>query len=132
VGYGLSGPDIMTQLHKVRPPFNVNSVALQAAVLALKNTGFVDQTRQMNNEGKRYLEHAFEQMGLKVLSSQANFLCVFLPKPAPVVTQALLQKGIIVRSLAGFGLDHAIRVTIGLPDQNQRFIKALSEVLTGH
>ncbi len=122
IGYGMGHADVIATLQKVRPPFNVNSVALAAATLALKNKDFVRRSLEVNAEGHAFLAKALTEKGLTVLPSEANFLCVFIPDKAKIVADRLQKKGIIVRSLHGFGLETAIRVTVGLREQNQRFL----------
>jgi histidinol-phosphate aminotransferase len=129
VGYGVAHELVSEAMLKTRLPFNLNSLALEAGRLALQATDFVEKTLTLNKEGLHYLSTALTRLGLKTLPTQANFVCIFLPKPAKVVTEGLLKQGIIVRALDSFGLDHAIRVTVGLYEHNKAFIEGLKRVI---
>lgn len=128
IGYGLAQENIITQLQKVRPPFNVNSLALAAAPLALQAHDHVADSLRVNQEGLAYFYAALSAMGLEYIASQANFICIFLPIPASQAFEAFLKQGIIIRALTSFGLNNAIRVTVGLPEHNHRFIEALKKI----
>ena len=129
VGYGVSHPDVANVLNRVRQPFNVNSLALCAAEAALADTAFLDTSRAVNQQGLQQLRAAMSLLNVRVLPSIANFLCIDVHRPSyPVFTQ-LLQKGIIVRPVANYGLPHALRVTVGTEAENDLLISALTEVL---
>lgn len=129
LGYALARPEILAPLFTVRDPFSVNIPAQAAGVAALGDNDFVAHSRTVNAEGKAYLYAALRELGLRYLPTEANFILIDLGRPAAPVHQALLRKGIIIRPCASFGLPEHIRVTIGLPEQNQRFIGALADVL---
>ena len=130
VGYAMGSPELIEILHKVRPPFNVNSLALVAAELALDCSDFLSKTITNNSQQREWLYAEINQMGLTVIDSQANFLCILVNRPAMDVYQGLLRKGYIIRPLDSFGLADYIRVTIGTPEQNQGFLSAFKQVLT--
>lgn len=130
VGYGVMPPELREYVDKVREPFNVNSIAQLAALAALEEEGYVNWVRERNIEGKRYLYRELERLGLRYVPTQANFLLVDVGRPAREVFEALLRRGIIVRPADAFGYPTFIRVTIGRPEENEAFVKALEEVLS--
>ena len=132
VGYAVSHPDLAEILNRVRQPFNVNSLAQAAAIAALADQEFVQRARQLNRSGLAELTDTFTGMGLTVVPSIANFLLVDLGRPAAPVYEALLRAGIIVRPVANYGFSNHLRITVGLPEQNQRLIASLEKVLEMH
>ena len=129
IGYGLARPELTDYINRVRQPFNVNSLAQAAALGALKDQAFYEKTRTLVRAGKKTIEMGLTRMGLSYVPSQANFILIKVPLKAQVVYEALLKKGIIIRSMKSYGLDNYIRVNIGLPEENQRFLRALKQVL---
>ena len=128
VGYGLMHADAAAMLNRVRQPFNVNSLAQAAAIAALDDTDYVEQSCRLNREGMRQLEQGFKHLGLDFIPSHGNFICVKIGDAARV-NLALMQHGIIVRPVANYGMPEFLRVTIGTQAENQRFLDALGEVL---
>ncbi len=129
VGFGLMPPEIREYVDKVREPFNVNSLAQLAALHALDDDEYVERVRKVNAEGKAFLYRELERLGLTYVPTQANFLLVDVGAPAREIFNALLRRGIIVRPADAFGFPTFIRVTIGKPEENEAFIRALEEVL---
>ncbi|MBM7581700.1 histidinol-phosphate aminotransferase [Caldicoprobacter guelmensis] len=129
IGYAISHKETIELLNRVRGPFNVNAAAQAAALAALDDQEFVQRSVQTNEKGKRYLYQAFEEMGLEYIPTHTNFIMVNVEKNSADVFKALLQKGVIIRAGDIFDMDNWIRVTIGTPEQNRRFIEALKEVL---
>ncbi|MBI5783707.1 MAG: histidinol-phosphate transaminase [Gammaproteobacteria bacterium] len=129
VGYGVSTPAIADVLNRVRQPFNVNSVALAAATAALEDETHVAHAVQTNRDGMRQLIRAFKELGLEYIASAGNFICIDFKRPAAAMYEALLRQGIIVRPVANYGMPNHLRVTVGLPQENERFIKALEKVI---
>ncbi|WP_373073337.1 histidinol-phosphate transaminase [Sulfurimonas sp.] len=130
VGYGLGRADIIKQLYKLRPPFNITTLSLEAASVALEDEEFVKNSIEMNfNEMKRYENFANEQK-IDIIESYTNFitLCFVNPRNSTDIADALLKRGMIVRDLSGYGMN-AIRVTVGKPEQNSRFFELLLEYL---
>jgi histidinol-phosphate aminotransferase len=130
VGYGIARPDLIAALQQVRPPFNVNSLAQVAAQASLADPNQVLRSRQCNEEGKRYLAEELERRGIGYAPTQANFIFIDTAREARQVGEELLCRGVVVR--VGdwiFTSPSSIRVTIGTPEQNRRFIEALDEVL---
>lgn len=128
VGYALAQAPLTDLLNRVRQPFNVGVLAQLAARVALADTGFLEETYSLNTRGRDYLQNAFLELGLGFVPSHANFVLV-LVGDAPRVHDALLRRGIIVRPVAGDDLPQHLRVSVGLPDENERFIEALRDIL---
>jgi histidinol-phosphate aminotransferase len=124
VGYGLAQPELTDLLNRVRQPFNVNTPAQAAAVAALADEDFLRQSYELNRAGLRELEAAFVTLGLTYVPSRGNFVLVRVG-PAARVYQELLKRGVIVRPVANYGLPEWLRVSVGLPAENARFLAAL-------
>jgi histidinol-phosphate aminotransferase len=129
VGYGLSSAEIADVLNRVRQPFNVNSIALSAATAACADRDHIERSVRLNSEGMRQLVDGFGALGLGYIPSAGNFVCVDLGKPALPVYERLLREGVIVRPVANYGMPNHLRVTVGLPEENQRFLDALRKTL---
>ncbi|HWP97928.1 MAG TPA: histidinol-phosphate transaminase [Syntrophomonadaceae bacterium] len=129
VGYGVTRTDIAAALERVREPFNVNMLAQVGATAALEDQEHLSRSLECNQQGKDYLYRELGRMGLKWVPTEANFVLVDTAQDCQKVYEQLLRQGIIVRSGNVFGYPTHIRVTVGLPDQNARFIKALKDVL---
>jgi histidinol-phosphate aminotransferase len=125
VGYGVADPELAGYLQRARHPFNVNRLAEVAAVAALDDREYTERLQQLNADGIAYLTRELRALGFEVWPSDANF--VLARGPAGVVP-ALLREGVIVRPLAGFGLTEHLRVTVGLPEENERLVKALRRI----
>ncbi|MEP6678710.1 MAG: aminotransferase class I/II-fold pyridoxal phosphate-dependent enzyme, partial [Betaproteobacteria bacterium] len=128
VGYGVGNPAIVDLLNRVRQPFNVNALAQAAAVAALADTAYVDESRALNDAGMRQLGAGLAKLGRRVLPSHGNFVVVHVGD-APSVYEALLRQGVIVRPVGNYGLPQWLRVTVGLPAENERFLAALAAAL---
>ena len=128
VGYGIMDPSVADMLNRVRQPFNVNALAQAAALAALADTAYVDESRALNRSGMRQLEDGVRALGLPFVPSHANFLLIRVGDAAAVY-QRLLKQGVIVRPVANYGLPEFLRVTVGLPGENRRFIDALAAAL---
>ncbi|OCR26299.1 aspartate aminotransferase [Pseudomonas syringae] len=129
VGYGLSSPAVADVLNRVRQPFNVNSFALAAACAALDDVDYVTKSRQLNDVGMEQLEGGLRLLGLDWIPSKGNFIAVDLGRESASVYQGLLREGVIVRPVGGYGMPNHLRVSIGLPQENTRFLEALTKVL---
>ena len=129
VGYGVSSPAIADVLNRVRQPFNVNSLAQAAACAALADADYLNESRALNDAGMQQLEQGFRQLGLSWIASKGNFIAVDLGREGMPVYQGLLREGVIVRPVANYGMPNFLRVTIGLPAENTRFLEALTKVL---
>ena len=129
IGYGIAKPEIIEMMNRVRQPFNCNLVAQAGARAALKDVEHVRRSRQINASGKIYLYEALDQMGLVYVESDGNFILVHFDQSGQQIADALMRKGVIVRPVAGYGFPNSIRVTIGVPGENERFVSALRDVL---
>jgi histidinol-phosphate aminotransferase len=129
VGYGICSAVIADVLNRVRQPFNVNSLALAAACAALADSEYLAAGRAMNDAGMAQLEAGFAELGLGWIASKGNFIAFDLGREAMPVFQALLREGVIVRPVANYGMPNYLRVSIGLPAENSRFLAALAKVL---
>lgn len=129
IGYMLGAAELLAELNKTREPFNVNMLAQSAALAALDDVQFVAKSVKNNEAGKSYLEEQFQKLGLKYFPSVANFIFVYLPIDCLTAFQKLMDLGVTIRPMKGFGEPNAIRVTIGTPEQNEFFITALQKVL---
>ena len=129
IGYGISTPEIIGIMDKVRQPFNVNSMAQAAARASLRDTEHVAKSVEINRKGKEYLYRELKNMGLDFVPSEANFLLVHLDRPGADVMAELLKMGVIVRPMTGYGFPNSIRITVGTEDQNKRLISSLGKVL---
>ena len=125
IGYGIAGKDILTDMNRLREPFNTNSVAQRAARAALGDKAHVAHSQKTNEEGKQYLYQELKALGISCVPSQANFLYVPVDD-SMALYNSLLKKGVIIRPMG----PKAVRVTIGLPEENRRFITALKDVIT--
>jgi histidinol-phosphate aminotransferase len=128
VGFGFMQPAVADLLNRVRQPFNVNSLALAAATAALGDAKFVAKSVKMNRSGMAALERSFKSLGLEYIPSCANFIAFRVPR-ADAVYEKLLRQGVIVRPVAGYGMPEHLRVTVGTPKENERFLKALRAAL---
>jgi len=125
IGYGLTTPDIAGYLNRVRPPFNANSLAQRAALAALQDEEHVAQSRSLNQSEMAVLREGLTTLGLRPVPSEANFLYFDAGRDGRQVFECLLRQGVIVRHIDG----RMLRVTIGLPEENRRFLQALEQVL---
>lgn len=128
VGFGLAQPELTDLMNRVRQPFNVNSVAQAAAVAALQDQDFLDRSYALNLQGLERLQSAFAERGLQYVPSRANFVLVRVGDAARVY-ESLLRDGVIVRPVGGYGLPEWLRVSIGLPEENEAFLRALDRAL---
>ncbi|MEN8243531.1 MAG: histidinol-phosphate transaminase [Thermodesulfobacteriota bacterium] len=129
VGYGIMPETMALLLHRVRQPFNVNTLAQSAAAAALDDRDFLEQTLKVVHEGLDYIGRRLNDLEIRHFPSQANFLLIDVEENADKIYDTLLRKGVIVRSMTSYGYPCYIRVSVGLPDENRRFIDALDDVL---
>ncbi|HEY7601860.1 MAG TPA: histidinol-phosphate transaminase [Methylomirabilota bacterium] len=128
VGYAVADPDCIQLMNRIRQPFNVNTLAQVAALAALHEEPHIRSSVEAVREGMRRITTALDAMGVSYVPSRANFLLVELPDAARVY-EALLKHGVIVRPMASFGLERALRITVGTPEENARLVEALRQVL---
>ncbi|WP_297485366.1 histidinol-phosphate transaminase [Ferrovum sp.] len=128
VGFGMGHPQLIALLNRIRQPFNVSVPGLRAASAALGDREFLERTRALNAQGRRFLETAFDSLGLSCLPSFGNFMTVAVGQGRKIYDQ-LLRQGVIVRPLDAYGLPHHLRVSIGTQSENRRFVEALTQSL---
>jgi histidinol-phosphate aminotransferase len=128
VGYGIAQQEMTDLLNRIRQPFNANSVAQAAARAALDEVDFVRHSVELNEHGRAELCRRLAEMGLEIAPAYGNFVLVRVG-PAAAVYQELLRRGIIVRPVANYGLPEWLRITVGLLDENARFLRELPEAL---
>lgn len=129
LGYAIAMPDILGPLQRVKEPFAVNLLAQAAGIAALEDKTFLQETVAANHAGREFLYAQFERLGLEYVKSHANFVLVEIGPDACEVQQRLLRKGIIVRPCNSYDLPEFLRVTVGTPEQDARFVAALEEVV---
>jgi len=130
VGYSVAREDITRLLNNVRQPFNITSLGLVAVEAGMDDHEHVRRTLEVNASGMEYLEGEFRRLGLPYLPSQANFILVEVGE-GRTIYEKLLQQGVIVRPMNGYGLPRHVRVSIGLQEENHRMVAALERVLLG-
>lgn len=122
VGYGIAKKEILADMNRLRAPFNTSTIAQKAALAALSDDAHVSRSREVNSAGKEYLYRELSALGISFVPTEANF--VYIPVEGSVALyERLLKMGVIIRPM-GPG---AVRVTIGLPEENRRFIEALKQ-----
>jgi histidinol-phosphate aminotransferase len=126
VGYALASAEIADLMNRVRQPFNVNNLAIAAAVAALDDHLFVAESYELNRRGMEQLVAGLNRLGLEHIPSHGNFV-TFKAGDGAAVNAKLLQQGVIVRPIGGYGLPEWLRVTIGTEPENTRFLEALEK-----
>ncbi|MCB2227426.1 MAG: histidinol-phosphate transaminase [Desulfarculaceae bacterium] len=132
VGFGLGPVEVMQILHRVRQPFNSSILAQVAGTAALADEEFLQRTLEITWQGLKDFYACFEALGLEYVPSQANFVLVKIGANAPAVADELLKRGVIVRKMVSYGLPEHLRISVGLPEENQRFTKELDAILGGN
>ncbi len=129
VGYCVAQPSLIRALDAVREPFNVNSLAQAGAAAALKDRAFLQRTRALTRQGRRYLTQELARLGLEAVPSVTNFLLIKIGPRAAAWAQRLLRQGVIVRDMRAWELAGYLRVTVGTMPENRRFVHALHRTL---
>jgi histidinol-phosphate aminotransferase len=128
IGYGVMNAQVADMFNRVRQPFNVNAIAQAAAIAALADTEYLEESRARNREGLAQLYAGLAALGVPFIPSHGNFVLVKVGDAA-AVNHALLLQGVIVRPVASYGLPEYLRVSVGLPVENERFLAALNSAL---
>lgn len=126
VGFALASVEVTDYLNRIRQPFNVNHLAMVAAVAALKDEAFIEKSREVNKAGMAQLEAGFKALGLNYVPSRANFILVDVQADPAETFNKLLKEGVIVRPV---GILNHLRVSIGTEAENAKFLAALGKVL---
>ena len=129
VGYGIADPDAVALCHRIRQPFNVNTLAQVAALAALEDEAHTSEILLVIEAGKKFLYQEFQSLGLRAVPSRANFILVDVGQPANALYQRLLREGVIVRPMTSFGMETALRISVGTPEENRRLVRALKKCL---
>lgn len=130
IGYALCHPQNAEYMERSGPPFAVNRLAQQMALMCLQDRAHFRRSQTLIWEQKQYLYQKLTELGLSYLPTQSNFILIETGFPAEEIFSALLAKGIIVRSGKPFGYAEAIRLTIGTFAENTRFLQAMEETVT--
>jgi histidinol-phosphate aminotransferase len=129
VGYAVADADAVALMNRIRQPFNVNWLAQVAALAAIDDEAHVLECVRMIEAGRHFLYDEFKRLGIAYVPSRANFILVDVGRSASDIYQKLLHEGVIVRPLTPFGMETALRITVGTPEENRKLIKALQRVL---
>lgn len=128
VGYAISDASITALLQRVQLPFAINKAALVGANAALDDQEFINSTLANNKQGLKQLQQGLDKLRLKYLPIEGNFITFDCRRDAIPLYQALLRHGVIVRPLNPYGLNHYLRVSVGTPPQNSRFLNTLERL----
>ena len=128
VGYAVAAADVVGNLAKVRGPFDVSQPAAAAAIASLGDDAELARRREANRAGRERLRAGMEALGVELMPSVANFVCAEVGDGAALSARLELE-GVIVRPLASFGAPTCVRVTVGLPEENDAFLAALERCL---
>ena len=129
MGFGLAQAELTDLMNRIRQPFNTNSMAQAAAIAAIADDEFVEHSYQLNRDGLAKLQSGFAALGLQFVPSHGNFVLVRVGN-AGAVYEGLLRQGVIVRPVGGYGLPEWLRVSVGLPEENDRLLAALAKVMS--
>lgn len=126
-GFALANATVIEMIERVRESFNLNSLALIAADIALTDERHLIAVREKNAQQRDWLFAQLQAMQLTVLPSQTNFLLVYFGEQTKKLEALLFAKGVMVRPMYGYGLGDYLRITVSTPDDNTRFIKELKQ-----
>ena len=129
MGHCVADADAVALMNRIRQPFNVNALAQAAALAALEDDGHILECVRMIEAGRHFLYEEFDNLGMQYVPSRANFILVDAGRSAAEIYQKLLHHGVIVRPMTPFGMETALRVTVGTPEENRKLVKALQAVL---
>lgn len=130
VGYGIGDEQVLELVQRVRLPFNVNTIAQHAACAAILDHEHIQASINLNSAGLLQLSSGIDRLGLEIISEVGNFVTVDLKRDSKPIFEALLKQGIIIRPLYNYDLPHHVRISVGLPEQNDRLLMALEKVLS--
>lgn len=125
IGYGIARKDIVAEMNKIREPFNTNTLAQLAAMNALTDDWHLKKSIEVNEQGKEFFYRELDSLGIMYVPTEANFIYMPLHVESRIIYDALLRMGVIVRPVG----PREIRVTIGMPEENKRFIEAFKIVI---
>jgi len=130
IGYGFAHERLITNLLKVKLPFEPSTLAQAAGIAALADKEFLHKSLELNVRGLKFLTSGLREIGLTVITSEANFVMAVLPSAehAAQLTSELIKQGIIIRPLASFGLPQCVRISTGTTEDNQRCVEAIQKL----
>ncbi len=130
VGYGIAQAELIRELYKMRPPFNISTLSLAVAIEACKDESFVEESIALHQDQIKRYELFADENGLEYIDSYTNFITYLFDETlnSTKISDALLQRGVIIRDLASYGMN-AVRITIGTQKQNDIFFKHFKEVV---
>ena len=131
IGYAIAQEEFIGYMERARQPFNVNSLAQEAAAAALDDRVFIRRSKSLVEKGKKYLYAQFKKMGIPFIPSAANFILFEVKQDGLALFNCLLKKGVIIRDMYQYGLKHYMRVTVGTEKENKRFVQEFNGVLRG-
>jgi len=132
VGYAISTPEIIHYLRHAQLPFNTGAPVLLAALASLDDGDYAARSRRLMEEQRAFLYEGLSALGVHFVPSHTNFILLTdLPMEPTVFSELLIRQGVIVRPMDAWGLDQAVRVSLGQPEDNQKFLHALRVVLEG-
>lgn len=128
IGYGIGPIQIIDRIQQIRPPFNVNGIAQAGALASLEDQNHLLESKRLNESGKAQIYKAFDELGMKYIRSHCNFVFVDTETDSEIIFKQLAEQGIIIRTLANYGLTTAIRVSIGCEVGVRSFIQAMKHI----
>ena len=129
LGYGCGEPELLRYFGKVRNSFSISGVAEAAGLAAIRDEAHIRRTVENNAAGAKWLLQRFHEMGIRAVPTSANFIYFSIDEDGDAFAQRMQAEGVIVRSLVPWGIPNAIRVSIGTPEQNERFVAVLKKVV---
>ena len=132
IGYSVSSPDVADILNRVRPPFNVSSISLEAAKASFLDEEYIKDTVTLNTSGMQQMCNTFNELDIKFISSVANFISFKSPYDTVSLNKDLLNKGFILRPISNYGMSDFLRVSIGLESENEEFLSAFKKLVITH
>ncbi len=129
IGYGVIKESLADLVHRVRQPFNTNLLAQVGALAALDDDAFLKKTVSTVHKGLDFLYREVEKLGLRYFPTQTNFFLIDVERDAKSVFEKMLRRGVIVRPMTAYGYPNCIRINVGLPEENRRFVETLRKAL---
>ncbi len=129
IGYGIMPGEIAAVINRIRMPFNANTLAQAGAIGALEDRAYLEQSLRLVHDELDYMSKTLGELGVRCYPTQANFFLIDVGRDADVVFDQMLRRGVIVRSMVSYGYPEYIRVSVGLHEENVRFLGALREVI---
>lgn len=129
IGYCIGNHQMIEYMNRIRQPFNTNSLAQIAALASLEDDNYIKKTLKLIKKEKLFLYKSMDSLGISYIPSNANFILVDVGDDSNKLHNFFMQNGVIIRPMASFGLKNFIRVTIGLHEENEKFIRALESAV---